>query len=266
MKPQCVNGMTTVTGLRDPALRLRILALTFLACCCSCSMILGKHILRLESATDIRAAPSDTEDIIIPELPLPAYPLLSKFRKLTHVAFYIEDGTGGSDEKLRALAAVDLPNLDDIMLLNCPLVTDNGIYALSKVPRLKHLQLEGTSISDKGCAIMASQMRLVGVNVANCTNVTKEGVAALAKSPTIAHLAFSFDSLSQHEVEELIDAFQGTWCSIVDRPGKLNEAALKAKAAQKGITVVVKPYGALQSMKMTDEEHRELLKKRGKLK
>jgi len=244
-----------------------MLTLAFFACCCSCSSILGKHVVHIQSKRDILAAAVDTDDILIPALPLQDYPLLSKFRHLRQVSFYTPDGTGGSDEKLKALAAVDLPDLKDIGLLNCPSVTDTGIQAIVKIRSLRELQLEGTSVSDQGCVTMADQMTLQGINVANCARVTKNGISTLAKSPTITGMGFSADNLSQHEVEQLIESFTHVnWCQIVDLIGNLDESALKAKGAQKRITVVVMPYGALHSMRMTDAEHRELLKKRGQLK
>jgi hypothetical protein len=227
---------------------------------------LGKHVVHLGSKQDIRSTPSDTDDILIPRLPIADYPLLSKFTSLRQLSFYTPDGSGGTDAKLRALAAVPLPNLKDVGLLNYPAVTDGGIRALAKIPSLRSSGLEGTSITDEGCAILGNEMKLEGVNVANCTNITKIGISALAQSPTITQIGFSADSLSQGEVEQLVESFQRiSWCTIVDLAGKLDEAALKAKGTRKGMTIVVMPYGALQSMKMTDEEHRELLKKRGKL-
>jgi hypothetical protein len=226
----------------------------------------GKHPVHIQSQRDIQAAPAETDEIFIPRLPLRDYPLLSKFHRVRHIIFYTADGTGGTDEKLRALTALNLTNLLDIGLLNCPQVTDKGIEALARIKTLKALQLEGTSISDKACEILATNITLKGVNVANCANVTKNGILKLAGSRTLTELSLSADKLTQKDVHEVINSSKGIkWCDIVDPAEKLDTTAIAAKAAEKGIKMFVHPTGALQDMKMTDKELMERALRGGKL-
>lgn len=191
----------------------------------------GKYPTALSSSQDIRRAPSDVERIIIGLLPVKDYPLLSKFERLKDVDFYTLDGTGANDDKLRELSKLKLDNLEGISLLNCPAVTDEGIRHLSKIPSLKHIQLEGTSITDEALKIMASKMNLTGINVANCTNLTKQGLLIIAASETLVTFTFSVDTLTQEDVVRLISEFGKNvkWPAVVDREGKLDAAALKRR-------------------------------------
>ena len=210
----------------------------------------GNHPTALSSSRDIRRAPSDVERIIIGQLPIKDYPLLSKLQRLKDVDFYTLDGTGANDDKLRELSKLKLDNLEGISLLNCPVVTDGGIRHLSRIPSLKHMQLEGTSITDEALEIMASDMSLTGVNVANCPKITKQGLLKIAASTTLVTFTFSADALTQEDVVRLIGEFGKNvkWPSVVDREGKLDAAALKAAARKNGITLNVSRTGALQDV------------------
>ncbi len=209
----------------------------------------GKHPEALASERDIQRAPANTDRIIIGLLPLKDYPLLTRFEHLKDVDFYTLDGTGANDEKLRELSKLKFDQLEGISLLNCRAVTDEGIRHLSKIPRLKHLQLEGTSITDESLEIMASKMRLTGVNASNCQKVTMKGLLKLASSKTLKEFGFSADGLSQADVVRLLKECQSiTWCGIVDPSGKLEAEALKTLGKEKGIRVVIKRTGALQDV------------------
>ncbi len=164
--------------------------------------------------------------------------------------FYADDGTGGSDEKLATLAKLKLEFLHDVTLLNCPLVTDVGIQHLSEIKSLRLLQLEGTSITDEALETMASKMNLTGINVANCPKVTMRGLSRIASLETLDTFTFSAETLSQADVVSLINEFKENvkWPAVVDVEGKLDAAALKAIAKEKGITLSVRRTGALQDI------------------
>lgn len=225
----------------------RIALLLSIACM---SAGFGKHPTALSSSQNIRRAPSDIEQIIIGLLPISDYPLLTKFQRLKDVDFHTLDGTGANDTKLRELSKLKFDKLEGISLLNCPAVTDEGIRHLTKIPSLKHLQLEGTSITDDALEIMATNMNLTGVNVANCPKLTMQGLLKIAPSETLVTFTFSADTLTQDEVVRLIGKFGKNirWPSVVDREGKLDASALKALAKKKGITLNVSRTGALQDV------------------
>jgi hypothetical protein len=145
----------------DPAFSaIFVAALCGLANCSCLPPISGKYPKPLASERDIRSASPDTDDITIRRLPPEHYPLLRKFTRVRSIRLAnIRGGEGGSDEKLLALSVLNFTNLHHIGLLNCKLVTDRGIAALSKIPSLRTLQLEGTAITDVALELMASRMK-----------------------------------------------------------------------------------------------------------
>ncbi|HAO80244.1 MAG TPA: hypothetical protein DCQ92_15005 [Verrucomicrobia subdivision 3 bacterium] len=199
---------------------------------------------------NITLTSADEWEIDVRDLPAKDFPYLAKFKKLRQISFYSPKGTGGTDEKLIALSIQTFTSLQNVDLLNCPLVTDEGIAALTNLPSIKGFQLEGTSITDAACETMATKMRLDGVNVANCTNITINGLMKLIQSETINEISFSSDNLTGDDVMRLIDAFKRiNWCEIVDQKAKLDAKAVAEKAKQRGIKIFVRPDGALQDVR-----------------
>ena len=208
---------------------------------CSC---FAQNWEMLSSKRDVVRANPDIEQIRIPNLPIEHYPLLSKFKRLKEISFYWE---GANDEKLRELSKLTFTNLQRILLLDCPNVTDEGITAVANVPSLRALGLEGTSITDAGLEVMATRMKLRGVNVANCKGVTRKGIQRLALCPSLQSITFSAEDWTQDEVIELIDSFKKVnLCSIVDPEKRLDAELVKAKGKARGIQIVVKRSGALE--------------------
>ncbi len=149
-----------------------------------------------------------------------------------------------------------LTNLQLILLLDCPDVTDQGISTLANIHSLKGLGLEGTSITDAGVDVMAARMKLTSVNVASCGGVTQNGIRALARCPSLKKLSFSADRWTQDEIIGLIDTFENVnWCGIVDRTNRLDRQLLEDKGKAKGIQVVVTRTGALEDNRRFRKEH-----------
>lgn len=220
--------------------------LLFALAACGC----GTHPTPLTSARDISRASKDTEKVVIGFLPIGDYPQLAKFQKLKDVSFFTTDGTGANDEKLLALSKVKFKNLQGVLLLNCPGVTDDGIRHLSQIPSLKWLGLEGTSITDESLEIMSNNMKLTGVNVANCSKLTMKGLAKLARSETLTGFSFSAENLTQEDVVLLINDFRPNliWPDVVDLTGKLDAAHLKSVAMDRGFKIRVSRTGAMQDL------------------
>jgi hypothetical protein len=217
----------------------------------SSSIAGGPYPEPLSSSKEIRAAKANLDSIDIWNLPLADYPLLSKFAGLRRVRLFSREGTLATNEKLKAIADIGFRKLEYIDLNNCRLVGDRGIEALSKVPSLRQLQLEGTAISDAACFKMATNMTLNVVNVANCSGVTKAGLSVLAKSEPLREFRFSVDDLVQDEVLALIDSFKGVaWCEIVDPAQKLDASLMKSKGQEKKVHLTVRLTGALQDMRL----------------
>jgi hypothetical protein len=202
---------------------------------------------RLSTRRDIKSAKPDVESIDIRNLPVEDYPLLAKFTRVEAIDLSSLEGTLATDEKLEALAALNLTNLVGISMINGRLITDKGIRALTRIQSLKGLQLEGTAITDISCDVMNTQMRLTGVNVANCRGVTIKGLKALITSTTLINIEFSADKLTQEQVLDLVGAFKNiTWCEIVDPDHKLDVNAIEQKGKARGIHIAVRATGALQ--------------------
>jgi hypothetical protein len=213
----------------------------------------GPYPEPLSNSGEIRRAQPTLDSIDIWNLPLADIPLLSKFQGLKRISLWSEEGTSATDAKLKALSDIGFTNLNYINLNNCRLITDKGIEALSHVRSLTQLTLEGTSITDQGCVIMASTMSLEMVNVANCPGVTVKGLDALARSTGLKYFSFSSDKLTHEEVLSLIDSFKNVKrCEVVDTEHKLDSAVISAKGKARGIHVSVRPTGALQEMKLYD--------------
>lgn len=203
----------------------------------------------LFSKEDIERAKSNIKSAYIDQLPLEYYPLLAKFTQLRQISLYSADRTLATDEKLKSLARLNLTNLADITLLNCRRITDEGILALSTIRSLKSVQLEGTSISDKGLGVLATNTHVSGVNVANCNGVTLNGLQSLATSEFLEDVTFSARQLSNDDILKLFILFKHLkWCEIIDPSGRLDTATLKKTAADRGFRLLIKSTGALQDM------------------
>jgi hypothetical protein len=209
----------------------------------------GNHPELISTKQDIHLAKTNVEDIDIRDLPLEDYPLLAKFWRLKRVRLYSSEGTLATDEKLSTLASLDFTNLIDINLLNCRLISDGGIRALSNIQSLKMLQLEGTAITDASAIILRSMTNLSGVNLANCGGITMNGLKILAASESIQEIGFSADNLSQDAISSLFALFKSVkFCQLVDPKQRLDRVALTREAEKYGFHLVVKATGALQDM------------------
>ena len=69
---------------------------------CSCLGLFEKHPLYLSSKDEIRKADADTQDIIISDLPIEQYPLLSRSHRLRAVRMWSRTGREITDAKLAA--------------------------------------------------------------------------------------------------------------------------------------------------------------------
>jgi hypothetical protein len=202
----------------------------------------------LRSKRDITRASAKTDNIWIAKLPVEDYPALAKFSNLKRVHFHTQEGMGADDEKLLALSRAGLTNLFDVDLLNCPRVTDCGIEYLAQLPALRYLQLEGTSIGDTGCKILATKRSVTGVNVAHCTNVTLKGIIELAHSDRLDELSFSFRGLTLENVLQVISNLRhAKWCEIVDPAGEIDAEVVKRAGNARGVKIALHPQGALRT-------------------
>lgn len=234
-----------------PFLFFRLFTVSTLLCVASSGYCndYSKYPEPLTSGRDIARASAETDNIFIAKLPIEDYPALVKFTKLKRVSFHTREGTGADDQKLLALSRVGFTNLFDVDLLHCPRVTDGGIGYLAQLPALRYLQLEGTSISDSGCGILAKKPSVTGVNVAYCTNVTTSGLIQLAHSPTLDELGFSFAGLTQADVLRIVSELgHAKWCEIVDPKGEIDDGVVKKTGAAKGVKIVLQAQGALPTL------------------
>jgi hypothetical protein len=204
---------------------------------------------RLFTRADIARSKATAEDLDICYLPLADYPLLKKFQQAKHVRFYCREGTCATDEKIRALAKLMLPDLMDVNLLNGKLVTDRGIQILATIKSLKWLGIEGTGVTDESLKIMASEMHLTSLSIGNCSGITSAGLYHLKSAAELSEFSFSLGSLTQAEVIDLLEQLKHLkWCQIIDSGRKLDVNALKAHFINRALKIVVQPKGALQNV------------------
>jgi hypothetical protein len=187
----------------------------------------------LKSHSDIWLTSKGETHIKVSQLPLDQFPKLAKFHQVYEVDF---DG-GGTDDKLEALAQIGFTNLSEVVLTDCPLVTDKGIEYLSVVSSIRGLGLRGTSITDRSIATFARMSRLEGVNIEGSTGVTLKGLVTLAQSDTLTDICFSGAALTQDDLLRIIGAVRHvTRIEIVDpADGRLDAPALREAARAKNI-------------------------------
>src|ERR1017187_10160572 len=135
----------------------------------------GHYPSHLTSRRDIEHTSRSETHVTVLGVTTEDYPALSKFKTL----YEFDLDAGGTDDQLEALARIGFTNLAEIVLTDCPQVTDKGLVSLVRIPTLKGLGLRGTSIGDAGCRVIASQMKLQEVNLPNCPKVTINGLLAL---------------------------------------------------------------------------------------
>jgi hypothetical protein len=201
------------------------------------------------SRWDIAWTSRDKTHLVLDHLPIKDFPALKKFRKLREVQFCYRTAT---DEKLEALAAVGLTTLHCASLNGSSHVTDRGVEALARIDSVHNLGLEGTSITDTGLKVIASQMRPDAVNVASCRNISINGLLELVQTETLKDISFSANGLSTAHVIHVLsssrnlDRFQVTGPSHhLDRMAIERAAAAKARTQAKGIRVVFQPKGSM---------------------
>lgn len=202
-----------------------------------------------QSRTSVRWTSARSRTLILDGLSLRDYPTLSKFHELQEVQYWHRTAT---DQRMEALAQIGLTNLYCITLNGSSYITDRGIDAMSVIPSVHSLGLEGTSITDAGVDVIARKMRPVGVNVAACTNVTVDGLLRLARTETLKDLSFSAGNMSSEDVLRILDAapnlerLQITGVSEHLMRGAIEQAAaMKTKTQQKQIRIVYSAKGSI---------------------
>jgi len=202
----------------------------------------------LSSQREIQDAPANLARIHMPDLPLKDYPLLSRFTNISRVYFHPNRGDGANDEKLEALASLNFEHLIEVGLVKCPLVTDRGLLALSKIKSLQSLALHGTSVTDGGLETISAKMTLKVVGLAGCTNITVQGLLRLTESDTLEDIGISFDGRTQADVMRLIAAFRRVKTfTIVDPKGAVDDAAVQKAAKAKSVRIVLLAFGPLEA-------------------
>jgi hypothetical protein len=198
----------------------------------------GHYPSHLTSRLDIERTSRSETHVTVSGLSTEDFAALSKFQNL----YEIDLEGGGTDSQLEALARNGFSNLTEVVLTECPQVTDRGISALLRVSTLKGLGLRGTSVSDGGCRIIASQMKLSDVNLPNCPQVTAKGLLALAQSETIEVLGFSLDHLTQADLIQIINAARRVDQIEIDIVGDADKSLdlpeLRNAAHNKGISLL----------------------------
>lgn len=201
----------------------------------------GRYPEPIRSILDIYLTSADRTMIVIVDLNLENWSKLQKFAKLEHFFIAKEMALKLTDAHLQILSHLNFPRLRDVSLSNCQGVTDKGINALVGLPSIESLQLIGTSITDTGMKVLATKMPcLKGVNISQCTSMSITGLLSIARSKTITSVVFSCESLSQGEVERLINEVPNvTRWTIYDPGHNLALQSLQELAVKKNIIIQI---------------------------
>jgi hypothetical protein len=216
---------------------LRRLATVIGLCACTVTGC-GRYPAHIQSRRDIGFTSRAETHITITGLGSEDIRALSRLRELHEIQFK----AGATDQQMIALAELRLPKLAQVVLTDCPQVTDMGVMALSQLPALRGLGLRGTGVGDTGCLWIARRMRLEGINLPRCPKVTAAGLLALARSPTIERLGFSLSDLTQADLLQIIRATRRVTHIEIEITGnadrKLNLPRLRSSASTEGITLL----------------------------
>jgi hypothetical protein len=222
----------------------------------------GKYPVSLRTRSDVSRASAATDDIWL-LLPVEDYTSLAKFRELKTVRFPVLNEPPCTDEKLAALAGLDVPNIRDVSFYSnwvtdkgilslarmpslqglsihdAPKVTDASLESLAQLTSLESLVLAGSSITDVGCELLAARSRVKWVDVHNCPKVTLSGLLKLVGSSTIEHVSFSADHLTTADIVKLINASRQVKELYIHNPsGEFNAAAIERAAMVKSMQVL----------------------------
>jgi hypothetical protein len=170
-----------------------------------------------ENKHDVEQLPASQRSIRVRGLSDGDIPALERLHELTHLDFY-----GGwavekapiTDEGLKRLSELDLPNLQslalgfcgnitdkgltyvarmptvgELMLMGCPHITDEGLPELLTMKGLRYLDLRGCpGITDRGLKYLAAKNNWETILLGGCPNVTPDGVAQLQAALTHARV------------------------------------------------------------------------------
>jgi hypothetical protein len=80
--------------------------------------------------------------------------------------------------------------LETLSLWSCEKITDTGVEAISRLPRMRHLELpEFADITDAGLkALAANSLNLEQLRLDHLASISDEGIGALARLRRLAKL------------------------------------------------------------------------------
>lgn len=201
----------------------------------------GHQPAHISSARDIAQSSSAEYMIAVGQLPLEDWSKLQKFTALEHLRTTPGKALAVTDEHIMALANLKLPKLRQISLADCREVTDHGIGTLRKLTSIEGLQLSGTSITDDGLKILATELPdLKDINVAKCRAITATGLSTIRESKSLRSVGLSLDPLSQADIETaMLNLPNVTWWTIYDQQQQLDHASLRTIGEKRKITIQV---------------------------
>ena len=201
----------------------------------------GHYPAPSSSAHSIKWASSSEHLIAIRGLPLEDWPKLEKFKKLSDLRVDKVFAPQITDEHLKLLSHLKLPELGQVDLGYCSNVTDAGLRSLAAIPSIRSLNLFGTSITDRGMITIATGFQNLNmVCVGECRLLTTGGFLNLTNSTTITQVALSFDPFSQAQLEHIISTLANVRWWIIGDPGHdLDLARLRRLGESRKITIEV---------------------------
>jgi len=201
----------------------------------------GHYPSPIFSKHDIFWTSSSEHQVVIGSLPLKDWPKLQKFSEITDIDVVGDVVPQFDDSYLKTLSQLKLPKLCNVLLAHCTNVTDRGLESLTNFPSISGFQLIGTSITDRGIQILATEFpNLSGINVQQCRSITPAGFMTLTNSTTIKDVGLSLDPLSQEQIENIISNVRNvTWWTIDDPLHRLNHATLQKLGESMKITIQV---------------------------
>jgi len=109
--------------------------------------------------------------------------LIPKIAEQDHLTSLTMKNTLVNDEGVAQLSG--MKSLKVIDLRVSPLITDEAMESLVKIPTLRAVRLIGGNVTDKGVAALLEMPTITELDVRNCRGVTKAGVEKIVQKKTI---------------------------------------------------------------------------------
>lgn len=137
-------------------------------------------------------------------LPTFEHRYLYKLQEFKNLEILIASRSSFDDKGLEAISKI--PNLEVLVLSGNENITDEGLKSLSRLSKLRFLNLDKTNISNTGLSYLLQNKALATLTVVKCKRVGDPGMQFLKQLPALKRLNVGETSITDAGVEQIIDS------------------------------------------------------------